>query len=842
MAAAVFDFVARDVPRVVRRLIKAPLFSVVVIITLALAIGANGAVFTLIDQLLLRPLTVSQPETLVVVNAPSVPHKCPCFTSVRRGPDGAVVRNMNYDLFRTLTERVPLFERTLALTMWRGNVLVGQEPAEASGELVSGSYFGLLGIAPAIGRLMGPADDQPGAPRTAVLAHGWWQRQFGGDASVVGRTIRVSGFPVTVVGVAAAGFTGMAGARSSDLFIPLAMYDLLVPLPAPYGLRDTGISPLEMMARLRSGTTIQQAEVAADAIYQQLIADALGRGTFTAKDLEVIARQRLTLFSGGTAASRQGALTPQLLLALRLLMAMALLLLAISAANVTNLILAREVRRRRELAIRFALGAGRARMLGERLVESLLLALAAGGASVIISAWLADVLLGMLPIGPQQISVTPTPGPRVLFFTAGVAVASGLLIWLASSIQATRRSSLPTLSGAAAGGRGGSLRLRRGLLAMQAALSLALLCAASMLAHSLYNLTSVDPGFNTRGLTTFRIAPDSATQTSGKFEEVLRSTLDALLTMSGVQAVGATTELPLFTGGGTFVVGGRLPVDAETALMAGSVSVTPGYFAALGVPIIHGRDFAEADTDASPRVAIVNESLAKALFDDRNPVGQMIGLRYQSLDRRIVGVVKDTRTGVRTPPEPAMYLPWLQQPLRWALVVVRTPRDGMLDVSSVREVAARIDPAMPVTSFSTMTGMVAASLARDRMLALLSLAIGGLGALLCGLGLLGLMNYQVATRAREIGVRLALGAGARAIQWLVVRDALVVTLVGAPIGLAAYFASSHVLQSIVFGVSSTDVWTPTSGAVVLALVTVAAAWIPAHRAMTLDPAVALRRE
>jgi predicted permease len=844
MISAPLDFLVRDIPRVVRRLVKAPIFSLVVVATLALAIGANGAVFTLIDQLLLRPLPVSEPDSLVVVNSPSVPRMGPSSVSGGRAPDGTVMRAMNYDLFCALSERVPVFERTLAYRPWRGAVLTADSPAEVFGEMVTGTYFDMLGIVPAVGRLLGPADDRPGAPPVVVLAHGYWKRQFGGDPAAVGRTIRVADFPMTVIGVAAGGFTGMFGVRSSDFFVPLEMNDVLMPRPAPYRLRDGGSHHLTMMARLRAGTKLEQAQAASDAVYQQLVADALGRAAFTEKDRQVVAGYRLKLFPGGTVASQQAAVSPQLLLALRLLMAMAVLLLVISATNVTNLILAREVQRRREVAIRFALGAGRTRMLGERLVESLVLAAAAGGASLIVAAWLADALLVMLPVGPEQTSVATTPDRRMMLFMAGVALAGGLLVWVASALPATRRSSLPHLGDTGDGGRrAGVLGLRRGLLALQAALSLVLLCGASVLAHSLYNLTSIDPGFRTDGLTAFKLQPASAAMTSGEFGRVVRDTLPGLRAIAGVQAAVATTELPLLGGGGgTWVAGGRISADAEKAVLTGQVSVTPGYFAVVGLPIIRGREFGEQDDGGAPRVAVVNESLAKALFGDEDPVGQMMGFQYRPLDTRIVGVVKDTRTGVRRPAEPTMYVAWSQQPAPWAMVVVRTPRDGALDLASVRQATARLNAGMPVTDFSTLNGKVAASLARDRMLAFLSSAIGGLGAFLCGLGLFGLMNYRVATRAREMGIRLALGAGTRSIQWLVIREALLVTLIGAPVGLAAYLASSRVVASILFELSPTDAGTLAAGVSVLALVTLAAAWVPARRAMRLDPAVTLRRE
>jgi predicted permease len=826
--------------------VTAPVFTLVIIVTLAIAIGANAAVFTLIDQLLLKPLPVSEPDTLVIVNAHSMPRLRGggAATFGNRGPNGMILWGMNYSLFTTLTERVPVFETTFARRLLEGTVLVGDTPMEAFVELVSGNYFPALGIKAAVGRLLGPTDDRSGSSSVVVLGHGYWQRQFGGDRLVIGRTIRINGFPLTVVGVAAPGFTGMFGARASDVFVPLDLCDTLSPWRAPYRMKDDGANFLTMMARLRPGTTIEQAQTVAGQLYQQLLDDALGRNAFGAKDLKVIAGFRLTLIPGGSVGSQQTGVSAQLLLALRLLMVMAVVLLLISAGNVTNLILAREVQRRREVAVRFALGASRLRLLGERLVESLALAIASGAASLIVAAWLANALLVMLPVSPEQTSVVTTPGRQTIFFTVVVSLASGIVVWLASSVQATRRDALPLLSGSNTGeGPSRGLGFRRGLLVLQAALSLALLCCAAMLAHSLHNLTSVDPGFRTTGLTTFRLQPATTATKAEAFVQPLRNVLDALSGSSGVTGAAATSELPaLEGGGGTWAVGGHVPLNAANAVLVDEVAVTSGFFSTVGMPVIRGRDLSPDDVAGGPRVAVINESLAHALFGDEDPLGQMIGGQYQSLDTRVVGIVKDARAGVRQPASPAMYKPWAQQPRGWASIIVRTRDDRTLDVPTIKGVVARVDPSMPMTRVSTLDDRISDTLARDRMLALLSSAIGGLAAFLCGLGLFGIMNYRVANRAREIGIRVALGAAARSVQWLIVREAIVVVAIGIPIGLAGFVASGKLIGSLLYQLSPTDATTLASGVCLLAIVTVAAAFVPARRATQLDPAITLRRE
>jgi predicted permease len=852
------DTLSRDVRYALRSGRRNPAFTIVAVLTLALAIGANTAVFALIDQLLLRPLPVKEPDTLVLVSAAHLPR----FGHVgsvggrNRRPDGRWVESISYELFSALAERVPAFAESFAQCSRRMPVLVGDTPNELEGQLVSGNYFRMLGIKAAAGRLLSRDDDRPGASPVAVISHGYWQRQFAGDPSAIGRTMRISGHPVTIIGVAAAGFTGLGGwGPSYDFFAPLELFDVLKD-PRMLPLRSGGTSVLEMIARLRPGTSIEQAQAAGETVYQQLWADAveghekemeegyryLSRVLSPKRAREIFDGRHLTLFPAGYGLSSQSFVSPQLLRALQMLMVMAVLLLLIAASNVTNLIVARGAAARREVAICLALGASRTRLLAERLVDNLLVAAAAGAGSLLVAEWLADVLLIILPLGSGQNAVTTTPDRRTMLFTFGVALATGLFVWLASSLQVTRRSTLPPLTDTGLGGVSTRpLRLRRGLLALQTALSLALLCAASMFAHSLFNLTSIDAGFQVTGLTTFTLQP-SAAAASKPIEPVVRDTMAALAGTAGVQSVAATTELPLMNRGGTNVVGGNVPLNAEKAVTAGYVSLTPGYFRTIGLPLVRGREFTEQDTAGAERVAVVNESLARALFGDRNPIGERIGGQYVALDTTVVGVVKDTKASLRQPPEPAMFTPLAQHAVPWMTVVLRTKSGRPLDMPTVRALVNRIDSTVPVTDLGTMEQRIADTLSRDRILALLSSAFAGLAALLCGLGLFGMMNFHVATRQRELGIRLALGAERRSIQWTVVREAVFVILAGAPVGLAAYLASSRVVGSFLFDLSPTDVPTVAGAACMLVVVALAASFVPARRATHLDPAVILRRE
>lgn len=856
MPATLVDLVVRNLSQSLRRLVRARSFVLVATVTLTLAIGANTAVFTLIDQLLLKPLPVEKPDTLVLVSAGPLPRfgRGGSVAGGGRRPDGTPTSYVNYELFSALAEHVPAFAESFAQHTRPFPILIGDTPNELWGQLVSGNYFAMLGIKPAAGRLLSPSDDRPGASPVAVITYGYWQRQFGSDLSAVGRTIRISGHPATIVGVAAAGFTGLGGwGPGCDFFAPLELYDVLK-RPTQPPLRGGGSHVLEMIARLRPKTSLELAQVAGEVVYQQLYADAVGGheaeleaserrlSRASPRALErVLADRHLRLFPAGYGLS-QSVVTQPLVQALQMLMVLAAILLLIAASNVTTLVVARGVAARREVAICLALGAGRTRLLAERLVDHLLVAVAAGAGSLFVAEWLADVLLLILPLGSGQPSVTTTPDRHTMLFTVGVALASGLFVWLTSSFQIMRRASLPPLTDTALGGVSTRpVGLRRGLLALQTALSLGLLCVASMFAHSLLNLTSIDPGFRVAGLTTFTVQPPGA-DAMKRMESLMHDTLAALAGTADVQSVAGTSSLPLMSRGVTNVVGGDVPLDAERAVMADEISITPGYFATIGSPLVRGREFTRQDTAGTERVAIVNESLARALFGDRDPIGERIGQQHVATDTIVVGVARDMKASLRQAPGPAVFTPLAQDANSRMAVVVRTKSGGPLNSQTVRALVTRIDSTVHVADVATMEQHMADMLSRDRILAGLSSAFAGLAALLCGLGLFGMMNFHVATRQREMGIRLALGARRRSIQWAVGREAVLVIAVGAPLGLAAYLTSSRLIGSFLFELSPTDVPTVVAAVFMLMLVALAASVIPARRALHLDPAVILRRE
>jgi predicted permease len=835
----------RDLRYTVRTLVRSPGFTLVVVVTLGLAIGANAAIFLLLDQVVLRPLPVAKPDQLVVVSVPNLPSNATRSLSAGgRGPGGQMMYAVSYPLYTAIRNRVPLFRGVLAHWFFRPTLLVGTTPEQARGELVTGNYFDILGIKAAIGRTLQPDDDHlPVGQPVVVLTHAFWQRQFGADPSVLNRTIRVNNYPLTIVGVTAPGFSGTVVGQTPDLFVPLTMINQVAPLRG-YNLLSQEVSNLNVMARLAPGVSREQAEKYVRGIYEALFADALSRTTRPFDVARVKARP-VSLLPGGYASSQQSSVTLELTRTLELLMAMVALVLLIAASNVTNLLLARGAVRARDVAIRLAIGATRWRLLRERLVESLVLALCAGAASLFVAEWVVKLLPLVLPFGDRAASLTMTPDRRVTVFAFLVAGATGLYIWLTSALQVTRRSSLPPLAGT--GSRlpwvRKPLRLRRGLVVVQVALSLALLCASTLLAHSLYNLMTVDPGFKVDGLSTFSVQLATSGERPERATPFLRQLLDDLSGLPGVRAVSMTSRLP-FTGGpsGTWVVGGPGARDVSKPIMTDTSHVGPGYFSTIGMPLRAGRDFTRQDVAGAAKVAVVNESLALALFGRTDATGQLVGYEQgQPPDIQIVGVAKDAKTGPRTPARPSIYLPCFQQPGPATMtIVVRTAREETLSSGVVRNLLKRLGPSVAMSDLRAMADYIAEALLRDRMVAMLSLCFAVLATLLTAIGLFGLTSFGVARRSHEIGIRLALGAARKSILWMVIREVAVLTVVGGAVGLAAYLGASRLVGAFLFELSPTDPPTVAAAAMVLTAVALTAGFVPAWRATQLDPLLTLR--
>jgi predicted permease len=837
----------QDLRHVIRALIRSPGFAIVVVATLGLSIGANAAVFSLIDQIVLRPLPVAKPAELVIVSIPPLPIDATRgLLGVGRGPGGQLIWSASYPLYETLRNRVPLFQGVLGHLFFRPTIAIGATPEQATGELVTGNYFDLLGIKAAVGRTLRPADDHlPIGQPVVVLAHGFWQRRFGGDASVVGRVIRVNNFPLTVVGVAAPDFSGTVSGRSPDLFVPVTMSNQVAPRRG-YDMLSREVGYLAMMARLAPGVSREQAERFVGGIYEVLVTEAVGRLVKKPDIARLKARpQRVLLLPGGYVSSQQSSVSMELTRTLELLMAMVALVLLTAASNVTNLFVARGAVRARDVAIRLAMGATRWRLLQERLVESLVLALGAGATSLFVAEWIVKVLPLVLPLGDRAASLAVALDRRATVFTFLVTVGTALYLWLTTAPQVTRRCSLPPLAG---GGSGHSvtrpLRLRRGLVVVQMALSLLLLCASMLLAHSLYNLMTVDPGFEVEGLSAFSVQLPSTSETPDRATPLLQQLLEDLGGLPGVRAASMSDHLP-FTGGRgeTPVAGGPEARDVSKPIWAEANLVGPGYFRTIGMPLVQGRDFTWQDDASAAKVAVVNESLALALFGSTHVVGQVVGYEEPPRDLLVVGVVRDARSGPRTSVRPSIYVPCFQQSGPATMTIVaRTAGRKTLTNDVVRNLLKRTAPSVAMSDLKAMTDRIAETLLRDRMVAMLSLCFAALATLLGGIGLSGLTSFTVARRSHEIGVRMALGAGRRSIKWMVVKEVAVLTAVGSAAGLVIYLGVSRVVGSFLFELSPTDPPTVAAATVILAAVALSAGYRPARKAARLDPALTLRNE
>ena len=824
----------RDVRHAARALRKNPGFALVVVLTLGLGIGANAAIFSLMDQVLLRRLPVRSPGELILLNGPgafqgrtfnAMTFSYPMYKDFRDGNE----------VFTGLMARFPM-----AMTIvWQG------QAERVSGDLVSGNYFEVLGVRPAAGRLFNAADDRtPGAHPVAVLSHGFWTRRFGGDPSVLGQTLVVNGHPLTVVGVSGRGFQGLDVGNSSDVMVPMMMKPQMT--PSWNDLDNRRSRWLNVIGRLKPGVTADQAKVQLDVLYRQINeqevqqipnASESFRKRFVDKRLEVLPAGR------GLSDLRQ-----QFSTALVVLMCMVGVVLLIACANVANLLLARATSRQKEIALRLALGAGRGRLVRQQLAESLLLATSGAIVGLVLARWTGSLLLAALPGTRAGQSLSAAADWRVVAFTLLLALVTALAFGIVPALHATRSavtSALKEEAGSVAGG-GRQARLRRGLVVGQVALSMLLLAGAGLFARSLYNLRTLDPGFEVESLLTFSIDPSLSGYTEDRTLSLYERMEQELAAVPGVRGVSGSV-MGALTGNGwsmTVRVDGYAQKEGED-MNPGVDAVGPRYFETMGIPLASGREFTEKDTRGAPRVAIINETMAKYFFNGTNPLGRRFGFgRDAASTIEIVGVAKDVRSqGLRDVPPRFIYVPYRQSDELTSLTFyVRAVGDPGAAVGLLRQAVQRLDPNLPLYDVRTMTAQVGESLFVERMVAALSVAFGALATLLAAVGLYGVMSYAVARRTREIGIRMALGAERGRVLWLVLREVAMLAGVGVVAGLVGAFYLTRRVESQLFGLSPNDPATLVGAVLLLLAVALLAGFVPARRATTIDPMVALRTE
>ncbi len=835
------ESVARDVAYALRVLRKSPGFTTAVVFSLALGIGANTAIFTLMDAVMWRMLPVKDPERLLVAG---------------RQQRDTVQTGFTYGQYRLLRDNNAVADLA-GYTTAPINVSVDgpQEPA-IQGQLVSGGYFSLLGVNPAIGVAIGPDDDRvPNGHPVAMLSHGYWERRFASDPLVIGRTIRLSATPFTIVGVTPPGFFGVETGTAPDVFLPIMMQPTV--MPAFENLLENPIVSrgwVQVIARTRPGIEPDRAAAALNAVLQSQD-DNAARGQ-AAKGPPPAP---LVL----TSATAVSDLRREFSRPLFVLLAMVGLVLLIACANTANLLLARAAARRPELAMRLALGAGRHRLMRQLLVESVVLASLGGLCGVLLARWATQLLVVFMSSGRTPIALDLTPNLRILAFTAAVSIVTGLLFGLAPAWRATRIDLAPALRNVR-GSVTRSLRPGRILSIAQLALSLLLLVGAGLFVRSLQKLNAEGTSGLRQSVLILRVEPRGSDQrsvpgTSERLDRTYQELIRRAREIPGVRLASMANGIPSAP---TSSAGAVVPMPSGARERLPLLMVYPDYFATIGIPMVSGRDFNAADLgESAPPVCIVNESFVRRVFPGENPIGKpcYTGRRPRLLstaaDRpvevpyRIVGVVKDSRySNPRGETRPIVYMTFLQTNTgRGQMVLhVRVSGNAGAVMQRLREQVAAVDPAMPMFDLHTLEEEMHAALVQPRLIAMLSSLFGGLALLLACVGLYGLLAFTLVQRTGEIGVRMALGARRGDVVWLVVGEALLLVATGIAIGvpaalLVARLAASQI-SGLLFGLEATDAFTILASALVLASVAAIAAYLPARRASRVDPMVALRAE
>lgn len=835
----------QDVRYGIRMLVKSPGFTVVAVLTLALGIGANTAIFSLINAVLLRMLPVKNPGELVVVGDPGRAND--------RSLGTPQVDIFSYALYKDLRDGNHVFSDLLA----SGNEhrlkvetdRSGEITTDATGALVSGNYFSVLGVNALAGRTLLPDDDRViGGHPVAVVSYRFWQEKLSGDPGVVGQSVRLNGAPFTIVGVGPAGFIGDTVGDTQDFWIPMMMQGQII--HSREWLKTYNVSWLRLIGRLKPGENIARAKADLNVVFQQVL-NGPAKSKIEADDMAELHKSQINVVEGGRGFSdlRPGFHEP-----LYLLMGMVVLVLLIACVNVSNLLLARASARRKEIAVRLSIGASRARLVRQLLTESLLLSFGGAAFGLLLASWGTHALLRLSLGRLGQDKLQASLDPRVLAFTAAVALLTGILFGLIPALRsfkfevtpALKESSTATSSESKASG----WNWGKALVVSQVALSVLVLFAAGLLVRSLSNLQNVDFGYNREHLLLIRTDPLSADYKPPKLSQFYDEVARRLANLPGVRGVSASMN-GLFSGSEsatTMKVEGYVPAhDEDRTIYLDAVG--PDYFSTLGVSMILGRDIRPQDTATSPQVVVVNEAMARFYFKDSNPIGKKIWAdddEHRKLPPyEIVGVARNAQDhDLHQQVQRRFYVPIAQYPdaLSNLNFEVRTVGDHQAVVEAARKEIAAFDSRVPVLRIRTLNELVNNSINNEIMIARLSSFFGVLALLLACVGLYGVMSYAVSGRTREIGVRMAVGASRQDVLLMVLRGAMTLIVVGVLIGIPAAFATSRLIQSMLFHLTAFD---PLSmGAVILLLGAVAtiAGLIPARRATKVNPMVALRYE
>jgi putative ABC transport system permease protein len=788
-----------DLRYAVRTWRRTPGFSIVAIATIALGISATTTVFSLIAALLLNPLPVPDPDRLVVVDEI---HR----GGTHRMMGAAAFSFTRYEAYRDASSEV--FTGLAGHRLTEASLRVEDAPEVVNTVAATANYFDVLALVPAEGRFFAP-DASRASPRPAIISHEAWRTRFGGAPDAIGRRVFINSTPHEIVGVAPRGFSGTVVGLPTDIWIPA----------------DAGDgTPLTLFGRLRDGLTPASAAAALDVISRQVPLD------YPNSTIVSAATQPLTpipAFARGPAIGFMG-----------MLLATAGLVLLIASTNVAGVLLARASERRREVAVRMALGAGRLRVVRQFVVESVVLFLAGGAAGVLLTAWFVALVAAFEPPVPARIALDFGVDLRVLAFACGVTLLAGLLAGLAPALQTSRAAVLPGLREGTAGG-GRRTRLRGAFVVAQLALSLLLVVVAGLFARTLQHALASDVGFNADGVVVAGVNPDAHGYDSQQAQRLQSDLLERVRAVPGVEAAAFAVWAPM----GGYVWTMQVSADGEPArpMNANIATIGSGYVETLQVPLVAGRTFSTSDQPGTPLVALVNQTLARQLFDEAAPLGRVIVMGEERAE--VVGILADGKYENYTEAQAAvLYLSLDQRLASAATLHVRSRVEAALTLAAVRRELAAIDPNIALEQAMPLSRLIGLSLYPQRMAALAIGAFGVTGLLLAALGLYGLLTFHVSSRTQEIGIRLALGAPLAGVIRLVLRQSLRLALIGTALGLAAAFALTRLLEGLLFGVKPLDLVTFAGASLLLLVIAMLASYLPARRATRVDPTVALRAE
>ena len=839
--------IAQDLRYALRLVRRNPGFMSVAVLSLALGIGANTAIFSLIDAVMLKTLPVDNPRELVLV-------------SPQRKNNRWIFKNPT---FRDIRERQQVLAGMFAISDDAHLKVTPEgrpEALYAHGSIVSGNYFTVLGLRAALGRVFTDADDRiPGSMGSeggvAVISHGFWQREFSGDPNVPGRKLTIGRISCTVIGVTPRDFHGHQAGYAADVWVPMSV----AKSPADLNQRNWAFFS-GVMGRLKPGIGVKQAQASMTALYQQILSSEVAQGIHSSlwgdgpsvpPDL-TISDYNIRLEPGGSGLAY---LSERFSKTLGIVMAVVALVLLIACANVASLLLARAMARRGEIGLRLALGSSRFRLLRQLLTESVLVAAMGASLGLVLAHFLSRPLAAYISIGWLPITLDLSPDARVLAFTAGLSVITAILFGLIPAWQAAALDVSPALKGLTRGQttNRGRQRIGKSLVTGQIALSLLLLVGAGLLARSLENLHSVDPGFYPNNVLMLNINIENLEHEEGKPDFAVEQTrllnlyrlLDTRLNgIAGVRSA-SFSWLGLF-GGSDLYLDLSLPGTAVQKTLSHVDYVSSRYFETLGMKIQLGRGFEARDNERSPHVAVINESFARKHFGGLNPIGKLVAFDFPPLREnpfQIVGVLRDTKyNDLRTGVEPMIYLPLLQAPFSIQSIEVRTAGDPLLLAPVVRQTIREVSSDVAISELTTLARRLDSTLVHERMLAQLSGLFGALALLLACVGLYGTMSYAVARRTNEIGIRMAMGARQSQMLWMVLRDVLVLAGMGIAIGLPAALAATRLLDQYLFGLKPGDPATIAAATALLLAIAMLAGYVPARRAARVDPMTALRYE